>query len=251
MTTFNPNTLSADNQRGYYRLLSVIEKRGSPRNNHSLSNCWTHRTSVSSSGYGQLTWNEKLWNLHRLSWWLHNGCPEDGDFYKRDWHICHECDNKECANPEHLKLETCKKNIEDAVKRIRVIKPKKEPIRTTVACNACRADTHHKCEGFPCSLCVKNGIECVKEEWKPHSATFKKGDHTGEKNVKCKMLSKTVFEIRQRIMNGLKYGELKTMAEEYKITYVTIQAIAGRIGHRDEPEAKPEGWDEFVKKSKG
>lgn len=80
---------------------------------------------------------------------------------------------------------------------------------------------------------------------------FKKGQTAGEKNVKCKMLSKTVFEIRKRIMNGLKYGELKAMAEEYKITYVTIQAIAGRIGHRDEPEAKPEGWDEFVKKSKG
>ena len=241
MSIFAIDTLSVENKKAYYRLMAVISK------GETESDCWNHTTSVSSNGYGQLCINAKLWNLHRLSWWLHNGCPEEPhDFYNRLFHVCHSCDNKKCANPEHLELKTAKINIEEAVNRIRVIKVKKTPIRTTVACNNCRADTHHKCDGFPCSQCVKKGLECIKEEYKITSGSFSSAAMSGEANIKCKLASKTIFEIREKVMKGLEYGGLKKMLKDYpEITYATLQAIAGRKTYRQEPEAIPPGWLEL------
>ena len=235
--------LTEEQQMMKLRLMSKINKFGSPRSNHGLSGCWGHTTAPSSNGYGQISVCGKLWNLHRLCWWLHNGCPTEGNFYDRKWEVAHACDNKECANPEHLNLEPAKKNKQDAVLRIRKIKPAKVPIRATVACNACRADTHHKCEGYPCTHCVKNKIECVKEEWKPHSGTFVAGTGSGEDNVKAILVIENVLEIRRRQMRGLKYGELKKMEEEFPVKYGNLQAIAGgRLWTK--PEHFPPGYFE-------
>jgi hypothetical protein len=241
MDTFSFDTLSTENKIAHLRLMAKIQKFGSPRSNHGLSGCWTHTTAPSSNGYGQIVINNKTWNLHRLSWWLHNGCPTDGNFYDRKWEVAHACDNKECANPEHLSLETAQKNKEDAVTRIRVIKPAKEKIRATVACNECRKDRHHKCEGTPCSVCVKKGVECVREEHVPSSGSFKESENAGENNIKAVLTKINVLEIRTRYMKGLKYGEMKKMTEEYPVKYGTIQAIvSGRIWK--EKEFFPEGW---------
>jgi len=216
-----------EEQKMMKRLMSKINKFGSPRSNHGLSGCWGHTTVPSSNGYGQIVITGKTWNLHRLSWWLDNGCPTEGNFYDRKWEIAHACDNKECANPEHLSLETAKKNKEDAVARIRKIKAPKVPIRATVACNACRENRHHKCEGFPCSQCVKNEIECVKEERVPHSGSFVAGSGAGEANIKAILTKEKVLEIRRRQKAGIPYGGLKKMVEEFGVTYVTLQAIVG------------------------
>jgi hypothetical protein len=62
------------------------------------------------------------------------------------------------------------------------------------------------------------------------SGAFKKGDCAGEKNRRSILTKAQVDEIRQRKANGLNYGELKCMAEEYGISYPTIQAIvSGRL----------------------
>jgi hypothetical protein len=218
-------------------LYEKVEKRGSPRTNHSLSGCWTHTTSPSSSGYGQLWINNKMWNLHRLSWFLHNGCPEDlsHSFYtSHKFHIAHLCDNKECCSPEHLELQPCKQNIGDGVKKRDEDKPKKEIKRNAEPCKECVA--HHKsCDGgIPCDRCKKLNIECVKKEYKTHLGSFVKGEHSGENNVKALLNWEQVKEIRRRKEAGLKYGELKKMAEEYGIAYTTIQAIvSGRIWKED------------------
>jgi hypothetical protein len=186
--------LSDENKVAYLRLMKIINKHGSPRSNHGLSGCWTHTMSSSSSGYGQITIGGKLWNLHRLSWWLHNGCPTEGNFCDRKWEITHACDNKECANPDHLALETAKKNKQDAVERIRVIKPKKEK----------RAG-----------------------DYAATSTSFTKGHGAGEDNIKSILTKEKVIEIRRRQAKGLPYGGLKKMAEEFGVSYVTIQAIVG------------------------
>jgi len=219
--------LTNDQQFMYLRLMSKINKFGSPRSNHELSGCWTHITSVSSNGYGQIVILGKTWNLHRLSWWLNNGCPVDGNFHDRKWEINHRCDNKECANPEHLTLDTAAKNKQDCVKRIRVVKVK-EPKRTSIACNACRTDNHrHKCDGFPCSHCVKNKIECIKEDRVAHSGDFTSDKCSGENNIKAILTKEQVLEIRRRFNAGLKYGELKKMVTEFGVKYGTLQAIVG------------------------
>ena len=75
------------------------------------------------------------------------------------------------------------------------------------------------------------------------SGAFKKGDKSGENNNKCKLSSAKVLEIRQHFLKGVPYGGLKTLAEEYDVSYITIQAIVGRKNYRQEPEAIPEGWN--------
>ena len=122
--------------------------------------------------------------------------------------------------------------------------------RVTVACNGCRK-AHRDCVGFPCVRCVSEKIECVKEEYKPKSTSFKKGYNTGESNYNALHSSTKVYAIRERFMKGSKYGELKKWTDEYSVSYATLQAILNRLNYRDEPEAKPDGWDDFLKSKKG
>jgi hypothetical protein len=213
----------------YDAFYSKINKKGSPRTNHSLSGCWTHSTAASSSGYGQIWINNKPWNLHRLSWFLHNGCPENQDhsFYRsHKYHVAHLCDNKECCNPEHLQLQTCEKNIQDGVKLRDADKKPKEIIRNSEPCYNC-VEKHKSCDGgIPCDRCKELKLECVKKEHKTHSGTFVKGQGKGESNTNAKYSDPLIQEIQAKIAVGLPYGGLKKLAEEYSIPYATMQKIA-------------------------
>lgn len=181
------DSLSNQEKANYYSFMSKIERRG--RVNTNMSPCWTHSTSSSSSGYGQIQIDKKKWNLHRYSYWIHNGNPE---LTSKDI-VEHLCDNKECSNPEHLKLGNHKTNgSQESLSRVREIKPKKEK---------------------------KIG------NYKKTSASFEKGDMLGEQNNNAKLTWDKVNEIRRRKEAGLKYGELKLMAKEYGIQYITIQKI--------------------------
>jgi len=197
-----------------------------------LSRCWTTTASVSGGGYGQIGISKRGWNMHTLSYWLYNGQPDNLIPGNADRHmvIGHICDNSICANPEHLEYISQGKNVGDAVLRIRGIKQTPEPKRTTVACNACRADTHHKCEGFPCTQCVKNKIECVKEKWKPSSATFVAGACSGASNANATPgMADKVLEIRRRRMAGIPHGQGKVISVEIlgPNKYTSFQAITG------------------------
>jgi len=251
MTTLTPDDITlllsiTPNQIDIIRVfMAVIHKDGrvnvgrkSPnglKDYSHLSQCWGNTTGASSAGYGQISINRKAWQLHRLSWWIHNGFPDEShNFYlTREYHITHECDNPECSNPEHLSLKPVKENVQEAVERVKKVKGPKKQTRAKVACNACRKDTHHKCEGFPCSSCVKKNIECVKVEYVPPPQGFKKGDMEGGDNNNAILTAQQVIEIRTRIQKGLKHGELKKMAEDYGISYPTIQAIKnGRLWNK-------------------
>jgi len=60
------------------------------------------------------------------------------------------------------------------------------------------------------------------------SEAFK--DTAGEKNGRSKLTQEDVDEIRARYAKGLKYGELKAMAVEFDMAYITIQKIvAGKL----------------------
>jgi len=125
-----------------------------------------------------------------------------------------------------LELQSAKQNITEAVK-LKAVKPKKQRVRATVACNACRADTHHKCEGFPCSQCVKDKIECIKEEHKVTSGAFKKGENSGEKNAHCKFSDAIKKEFYDKAHSPAYdvYGGLKKLCQEYDMGYPTAQKI--------------------------
>ena len=77
--------------------------------------CWEWVKSLHSKGYGQIWFNGKLWLVHRLSWFLHNGPIPDGML------ICHHCDNRPCGNPTHLFLGTDADNIHDMMTKGRYV----------------------------------------------------------------------------------------------------------------------------------
>lgn len=233
MNTLMPVALSAEQKRLWFRMMSFVELRGSPRIHPetlpNASGCWTHTTVPTSGGYGQFMMNGESYNLHRISWWLHNGCPSEPHNYhdSHRFHIAHLCDNKECCNPEHIQLQTVGQNVADGVARCRAKKQVKQPIRNSEPCYECKE--HHKsCDGgIPCERCKENGLECVKKEWKPHSATFKEGECSGEKNANCKIPDAKLLELNREIQKGYAYGGLKKLAEKFGVSYQIAQKIAG------------------------
>jgi len=154
----------------------------------SKPDCWSHSTGPSSSGYGQITIDSRLWGLHRYSYWIHNGKPD----LPKGFHVSHSCDNKECANPEHLSLKTASENAKEAVERVRIIKPKKEK---------------------------------KKGDYKATPGSYKSGDQKGENNTTAILDWDKVREIRATHARGLKYGDLKRMSEKYGVCVRAIEHI--------------------------
>jgi len=73
--------------------------------------CWIWQAYLHKSGYGVQTINNEPLYAHRVSHRIHKGgIPEDK-------YVLHNCDVKECVNPEHLYLGTQKENVQDAIER--------------------------------------------------------------------------------------------------------------------------------------
>lgn len=189
MELFIFRPLSTQDDYNYNKFMSKIVKDG--RINDELSQCWSHITGPSSSGYGQIMFQRKAWGLHVYSYWIHNGKPE----LPKGYHVSHACDNKECSNPEHLSLKTIQENIIEAVERIRVIKPKKEK---------------------------------KKGNYTATSASFKPGDQVGENNSTAILTWKNVHEIREIHSKGLRYGDLKRLSERYGVCVRAIENIINK-----------------------
>jgi len=64
-------------------------------------------------GYGEMNYNHKICNVHRLSWEIHKGKIPDGV------HVLHKCDVPPCINSDHLYLGTAKDNANDRERRNR------------------------------------------------------------------------------------------------------------------------------------
>ena len=189
MESFIFRPLSAQDDCNYKKFMSKINKEGQCK--EEFSRCWSHITAPSSSGYGQIMFQNKAWGLHVYSYWIHNGKPE----LLKGYDVSHKCDNKECCNPEHLEYISHIKNVQDAVERVRVIKPKKEK---------------------------------KKGSYMATSASFKPGDQSGENNSTAILTWEKVREIREIHSKGLKYGDLKKMSEKYNVCVRAIENIINK-----------------------
>ena len=83
---------------------------------HKTPNCWLW-TGAISAGYGVLRRGRKAQNIlaHRFMWELQYGMIPKGCI------ICHRCDIPKCVNPRHLFIGTQRDNIQDAIKKGRVV----------------------------------------------------------------------------------------------------------------------------------
>ena len=85
--------------------------------------CWEW-TGATNHGYGVINLSRKEGTIaaSRLSWQIHNGAIPDGMC------VCHTCDNRACANPQHLFLGTRRDNNQDMWRKGRgVFHPSNHP----------------------------------------------------------------------------------------------------------------------------
>jgi hypothetical protein len=96
----------------------------------SDTDCWEWQGAVTSSGYGNLSWNGVPVQAHRVAYYLANGgialqtgfrLEGKAKRYKR--FVLHRCDNRLCCNPLHLFLGSMRANLLDAYKKQRKVQP--------------------------------------------------------------------------------------------------------------------------------
>lgn len=194
-------------------LMTRVDVSG--RINVDFSQCWRWKMSHSSAGYGQLMVRGIPLNAHRLSWWLHNGCPH----MERTEIIGHKCDNKTCCNPEHLENIPQGTNVKDAYVRGLTVQTKTRfGDGRHMACTECRAHTHNKCvydDDEDCTRCKSLGLTCVKEAPALPATAFVAGASSGESNKHCKVKDADIIAMRAERAAGAK---VKDIATKYGIT---------------------------------
>lgn len=86
--------------------------------------CWVWIGSLfSGSKYGQVKYNGKTRQVHRVSWQINFGEIPEGLC------VCHHCDNPPCVRPDHLFLGTNYHNTMDSVRKGRNYFIKSPPMR--------------------------------------------------------------------------------------------------------------------------
>lgn len=70
--------------------------------------CWNWTAAVNSGGYGNYCVNGKNMNAHRCAFEMATGKTVPADL-----HVDHQCHNRLCVNPDHLRLATPIQNKEN------------------------------------------------------------------------------------------------------------------------------------------
>jgi hypothetical protein len=82
-----------------------------------LDACWPWKSNKNNSGYGNVpaVIAGKRTGAHRHAFKLHHG-TDPGEFS-----VCHDCDRRECGNPNHLWSGTQRDNMMDAIRKGRYV----------------------------------------------------------------------------------------------------------------------------------
>lgn len=99
-----------------------IDKNG--RENEHISRCWKWCGTKNEKGYGKIYVIDKPIKAHRYSYALQNPYGITLDEME-GCDCCHECDNRECCNPDHLFLGDRHDNIYDKCNKNRQVKGEK------------------------------------------------------------------------------------------------------------------------------
>ena len=132
------------------RIESKIEK--------NPSGCWLWMGCVNGSGYGSISVSSEKTGqfVHRVVWELVNGPIPKG------MHVCHTCDVRACANPDHLFLGSRSTNMKDSVKKKRHIYSKRTKCKNGHLLDG-NSYTRSDCvvEGRRCKTCASlSGARC-------------------------------------------------------------------------------------------
>lgn len=87
--------------------------------NITTSGCWEWKKSSLRGKYGRFFFDGKVYSAHRAAYIIFVN--------KISGHllVCHKCDNRRCANPEHLFIGTQSDNLKDMVSKGRHYEQKK------------------------------------------------------------------------------------------------------------------------------
>ena len=105
------------------KTLADFEKREMPGDVPShrpdIGACVLWTGAIHHIGYGVVRYGGRQWQAHRLKYVLTHGEILPGI------QVNHRCDNRACVRIDHLKLGTCKENLQDAVRRGRLRRGKR------------------------------------------------------------------------------------------------------------------------------
>jgi len=82
----------------------------------SVTGCYNWIASVERKGYGKFKVAGRFLPAHRWAWERKNGPIPPGML------ACHRCDNPRCVNPDHIFLGTHQDNVDDMIKKGRMVR---------------------------------------------------------------------------------------------------------------------------------
>jgi hypothetical protein len=93
------------------------------------TNCWEWSGLIGTNGYGKARYKGRNISPHRFSYESFVGTIPNG------MHVCHQCDNRPCFNPEHLFLGTAKDNAQDMVRKGRSLTGSRHSMHKLTDCD--------------------------------------------------------------------------------------------------------------------
>ena len=96
-------TIPSLNEKQIDYFWSFVDKTGE-------NDCWEWTGIIQGGGYGRIKLCQKQLAAHRLSFFLTNPDVNQSSV------VCHNCNNRKCVNPDHLRIGTIQDNVGDKFK---------------------------------------------------------------------------------------------------------------------------------------